>query len=89
MSALNNDRLPITKLGIGMARDDFIDGEFCTARSKLELLQIWNSNSKVANLDIGKSREDAIHSHSDTQAWAKQMSTTYWKAKRTTTRLVP
>ena len=33
MRALNNDRLPITELGIGMARDDFIDGEFCAARS--------------------------------------------------------
>ena len=43
----------------------------------------------IASLDIGKSREDAMHSHSDTQAWAKQMSTTYWKAKRTITRSVP
>ena len=35
---IKNDRLPITVLGIGMARDDFIDGEFCAARFELELL---------------------------------------------------
>ena len=64
----------------------------CKALARLENLgnqSNWSSNSRVANLDIGKSREDATHSHSDTQAWAKQMSTTYWKAKHTISSLVP